>query len=150
MEFYRRSREWQPPGATSDLWYSRSLARFAQRSDSVLPRLQALEEGYAAAVNASRSAEDRHNAFYNLATYCALREDFTGVEASLRQAIQWAPNWFKPHWTLAQALQLAGRLRDAETEATIAADLNGDKNAEVKQTLVRIQSRRSGVTGAGR
>ena len=105
---------------------------------------------YAAAVNASRSAEDRHNAFYNLATYCALREDFTGVEASLRQAIQWAPNWFKPHWTLAQALQLAGRLRDAETEATIAADLNGDKNAEVKQTLVRIQSRRSGVTGAGR
>jgi len=101
-------------------------------------------------VNASRSAEDRHNAFYNLATYCALREDFTGVEASLRQAIQWAPNWFKPHWTLAQTLQLAGRLRDAETEATIAADLNGDKNAEVKQTLVRIQSRRSGVTGAGR
>ena len=150
MEFYRRSRGWQPPGSTSDLWYSRSLARFAQRSDSVIPRLQALEEGYAAAVNASRSAEVRHNAFYNLATYCALREDFAGVEASLRQAIQWAPNWFKPHWTLAQALQLAGRLGDAETEATIAADLNGGKNAEVRQTLVRIQSRRSGVTGTGR
>jgi hypothetical protein len=132
--------------STSDLWYSRSLARFAQSADLVLPRLEALQYGYDAAVRATESAEDRHNAFYNLATYCALRDDLAGVEANLRQAISWSPKWFKPRWMLAQSLELAGRLEDAEDEAAIAAELDGGKHPEVRRTLEQIRSRRRDVS----
>jgi Flp pilus assembly protein TadD len=65
--------------------------------------------------------------------------DFPHTEASLREAIRWAPNWFKPHWTLARALRRAGRLEEAGKEAALAAELSGGKNVEVAQTLEDIR-----------
>jgi hypothetical protein len=139
-ELQRRSREWQPLYDTGSLWYSRALARFAQDSKAVVQGAQALRDGYAAAERATRDAEDRHNAFYNLATYCALRNDPSGVEANLRRAIEWAPNWFKPHWTLAQFLKLSSRIEEAAAEAAIAVELDGGKHAEVSRTLAEIRT----------
>jgi hypothetical protein len=136
---FQRASQWQRPGESSDLWYSRALAASARNATLLLPSMKALQEGYAAAERATQTAEDRHNAYYNLATYSALRNDFSGVEAGLRKAIDQAPNWFKPHWTLAQSLQLAGRLDEAEREATLAVELAGAKYPEVTRTLSRMR-----------
>jgi hypothetical protein len=43
---------------------------------------------------------------------------------------------------LAQLLRLEGRLREAEAEAGLGADLNGGKNPEVARTLAEIQAQR--------
>jgi O-antigen ligase len=132
---YRTSREWQWPGSYSDLWYSRALAQRAQTLTDLLPRMQVLQEGYTAAQWAVDTAEDRHNAFYNLAAYCAIAGESRCVESNLRYAIRWAPHWFKPHWTLARALQLAGRSEEAAKEGAIAIELSGGKHTEVTATL---------------
>jgi hypothetical protein len=63
------------------------------------------------------------------------------VENGLRRAIQFAPNWFKPHWTLAQFLELTNRHDEARSEAAIALELNGGHDAEVTETTRRILSR---------
>ena len=38
--------------------------------------------------------------------YSPVTTIMAGVEHALRNAIAWAPNWFRPHWTLAQVLAL--------------------------------------------
>jgi hypothetical protein len=81
------------------------------------------------------SAEDRHNAWYNLATLYAAKNDFAGTEWSLRESIAWSPEWFKPHWMLARTLALAGRADEARLEASIAVDLNNGRNPEVAASL---------------
>jgi len=50
-------------------------------------------------------------------------------------AIASSPNWFKPHWMLAQVLTAKGRRGQALAEAQVAADLDGGKNPEVAQVL---------------
>ena len=138
MKDYARSRSLQPGGAGSDLWYSRRMSS-AGRDRT------AWDDAFAAAVRATRTSDDHQNGWYSLAAFYASRNDLPRTESSLRQAIACAPKWFKPHWTLAQVLRLAGRLREAEEEAAIAADLNGGHNAEVAQTLkdIRTQQRQS-------
>ncbi|MGH9671851.1 MAG: hypothetical protein ACRD44_01610, partial [Bryobacteraceae bacterium] len=123
----------------SDLWFSRRLAEAARTSGDALAGAQAFERAFQAARRATESAEDRHNAWYNLATFCASRNDAVCVEQSLRETIAWAPNWFKPHWTLAQVLLLSGRTQEAEREAALAVELNNAKNREVSETLEMIR-----------
>jgi len=131
---YENLRSSQPWGVNSDLWYSRSLARFGKRD----------AEDYRAAIDAARqatvAAEDRHNAFYNLATLCGLAGDAACAGQALRDAIHWSPRWFKPHWTLAQVLQLAGKGKEAEAEAALAVDLDAGKHPEVARTLEAIRA----------
>jgi hypothetical protein len=140
---FQGSSRWSYPGASSDLWFSRTLADSSRKIDLLVPRARMLQEAEAAAQRATRTAEDLHNAHYNLAMFRALREDLPGVEHSLRSAINRAPNWFKPHWTLAQTLQLAGRLQQAEQEAELAVELSGGKYPEVVETLNNIRRQRS-------
>jgi len=122
-----------------DLWFSRRLAEAGRTSGQALAGAQAFEHAFQAARRATESAEDRHNAWYNLATFCALRNDAVCVEQSLRETIAWAPNWFKPHWTLAQVLLIGGRTGEAEREAALAVELNGARNKEVSETLEMIR-----------
>ena len=86
------------------------------------------------------TSEERQNAFYNLAIFFATQNDSANVERSLRNAIVWAPNWFKPHWTLAKLYSTQKRLQEAEHEAQLAVELNGGKDEEVTQTLNDIRS----------
>ena len=95
-----------------------------------------------AAERAALSSEERQNAYYNLAGFYSVRNDFQGAEQSLRSAIQVAPNWYKPHWMLAQVLREAGRLENALKEAVRAVELNGGKNPEVKETWEGLRSSR--------
>ncbi len=130
VEEYDINSIWAWPGGTADLYYSRRLA-----SAGRLP--EAIEAG----LRATKSAEDRQNAFYSLAALHAAAGDETAVEADLQGAISASPRWFKPHWTLAQLYSRQRKLSDAEREAKLAADLDGEKHPEVGQTLAEIERR---------
>src|ERR1017187_511265 len=142
---YEQYRRWNPPGTTADLWYSRALLGLAQRTPDFRLRFQTIAQSGAAAVRATEAAEDPFNAWYNMATLYASQNDSQGTERSLRAALGANPNWFKPHWTLAQLLRLEHRLDDAEREAAVAVELDAGKNPEVAQTLseIRVQRARS-------
>lgn len=140
-EAYRAVQRWEPAGGASDLRYSRAMTRLATTTSvfatSVAAAAQAVESG----IRATQTAEDRQNAWYNLATIAALRNDRGGVENGLRRAIACAPNWFKPHWTLSQFLELTGRHAEARQEAAIAMELDGGHDPEVTETCRKIMNR---------
>lgn len=130
------------PGTGSDLWFSRACSSVAAGSGNPIVRVQALGQAGTAAIRATRTSEEPFNAWYNLSALYAARNDSAGTERALRAAIEARPNWFKPHWVLAQVLRLEGRLPEAEPEASIAADRNGGKNPEVNRTLLEIRQLR--------
>jgi O-antigen ligase len=137
---YRVVLQWQPAGAASDLRYSRAMQQLSIRAPLFATTLLARQEAIKAGIAATRTAEDRENAWYNLATIFAASNDAVRVERSLRNAIAWAPNWFKPHWTLAQVLELENRHNQALTEAGEAADLDAGHDPEVTETWKRLQT----------
>ncbi len=130
---------YQGAGYGSALFYSRRMALFARNSNKILERLRASQQATVAAADAVREADDRQNAYYNAAEVSALNNDAAGVEQNLRAAISAAPNWFKPHWVLAQFLAQRGKLDEAETEAGYAVERDGGKNPEVTRTLDDIR-----------
>jgi tetratricopeptide (TPR) repeat protein len=136
--FYAKIRRWQPPGVRTDLWYSRAMAGASQRAQSGAEAIAAAQQALAAAIRASRNSDEPENAWLNLAVFYGRLNDPVHTEQSLRAAISCAPNWFKPHWLLAQALRVAGRLQEARTEAMLAAELDGGKDPEVARTAAEI------------
>lgn len=139
-EAYRTVMKWELPGAGEDLSYSRAMLQLAARSPIFATRLAARQQALDAGVRAVSSAEDRQNAWYNLATVLAANNDAAGVERALRSAIAWAPNWFKPHWTLAQVLALSGHLPEAVAEGQAAVERDGGHDAQVSHTLEALRS----------
>ena len=137
---YAKYEHWRWPGASADLWYSRRLAQIAGSNADPLVRVQAFQQAGAAAQSATQTTEAAFNAYYNLAAFYARKNDFMHTEESLRAAISFAPNWFKTHWMLAQVLQAASRLKEAEMEAALAVELDGGKHPEVTGTLDRIRA----------
>jgi hypothetical protein len=135
---YRSALGWQAPGAGDDLAYSRAMQQLAARSPIFGTKLLASQEALESGIRAVTTAEDRQNAWYNLATILATRNDAAGVERSLRNAIAWAPNWFKPHWTLAQFLELTNRHDEALAEARKAVECDGNKDPEVSETWKKL------------
>ena len=121
-----------------DLWYSRALAAAGSQTRDPLLAARARQEALAAGLRATRTGENPQNAWYHVATLRAAVNDFAGTERSLHEAIAAAPNWFKPHWTLARLLSMAGRTSEARTEAAAAAQLNR-KDPEVARTLAEIR-----------
>jgi O-antigen ligase len=127
---YQRARNF---GIAADIWYSRQVMAMAT---DLAGWQQALESG----VRATKTADDPHNAWYQLASLYARQNKSADTERCLRQAISAAPNWFKPHWILAEVLLAANKRDEARAEAALARDLDGGKNAEVAQTLLQIQA----------
>ena len=140
MRLYSQERRWQLPGTGSDLWFSRALPAAAGASNDLRLRLEVQNQAFEAAIRAVSTAEDKQNAWYNLAMMFAARNDVAQTERSLREAIVQAPYWFKPHWVLAQLLFRTGRGEEAEREASAAARLNGGKNPEVEESLRQVRS----------
>ena len=133
---------WRPPGFSGDLYSSREMAAIAARTPSQTDKDRYLREALAAGLRATESSEDRQNAWYSLASVYAAQGDAAAVERSLRASIACGPNWFKPHWILAQVLRANGRLEEAQAQAELAAKLNNGKNPEVNQTLYQIRAAR--------
>jgi O-antigen ligase len=140
-ERYRTYERLRLPGGSADLWYSRSLVGLASKAANPLDRRAAITASGVAARRATETAEDPFNAWYNLAMFYGSQNDSAGSERSVRAAIAAHPNWFKPHWILAQILRLEGRLAEARQEAYLAADLDGGKNQEVVRTLQELSER---------
>jgi len=135
---HKRGLSWQPPGMNAELWYSRSLLQAAQKPSRGLLGLEAFREALDAAIRATKSSEEPHNAYYNLAAVFAAWNDLPHTVESLHAAIAASPTWYKPHWLLAQALRASGRLNEAKAEADLAADLGGGKHPEVIRTRDEI------------
>ncbi len=138
---YRAVQKLDPRSGDGDLRYSRAMTRLVTTTPVFATGVAAAQQAYDSAFRATRTAEDRQNAWYNLATIAALRNDAAGVEDSLRSAIGSAPNWFKPHWTLAQFLEMTGRHAEARLEAARALQLNGNHDSEVTASCAKILGR---------
>jgi len=138
-QYYGVLLRWQPAGAGSDLVYSREMAALASRASVFATRFLASQQALNAGVRATMTAEDRQNAWYNLAEIFATTNNPGNVERALRNAIAWAPGWFKPHWTLAQLLELYGHHEEALTEARAAVERDGGRDPEVTETLHKIE-----------
>jgi O-antigen ligase len=137
---YAEYLQWRWPNPSADLWYSRRLAQIAGSGAPRAVRMEAFQQAGQAAERAPQTSEAAFNAYYNLAAFYARENDFARTEQSLRAAISRAPNWFKTHWMLAQVLQAASRLKEAESEAATAAELDGGKHPEVTGTLEHIRA----------
>jgi len=134
-QFVSRARVWH---ASADIYFSRRFLS-AGTADPA-SRLRAWQFAFEAARTAPETADDPMNAFVNLASFYAGEGDAVKVDHCLRSAIAVAPNWFKPHWLLAQVLALEGRKIEAEDEARAAAARNG-KQAETGQIVERSPGR---------
>ncbi len=135
---YASSRRWHPAGSSDDLYFSRALAKESLRASNPARALMASQQAFALAQRAVQTSEERQNAWYNLAGFYATRNDAAGVEACLRRSVDASPNWFKPHWALAQMLLLSGRQTEALAEAARAADLDGGKDPEIAKFLQTV------------
>jgi hypothetical protein len=113
------------PVAAEDIYCSRILVKTSPRT--------AIE----AAVRATTTADDPANAWYNLALFTAATGDVVNTRRSLEEAARTAPNWFKPHWTLARLLAQTGDAAKAQSEADRAVLLDANHHAEVAATLRR-------------
>jgi len=139
-ERYAEYLHWRWPSPSADLWYSRRLAQIAGSNAARAIRVEAFQQAGLAAERAPQTTEAAFNAYYNLAAFYARENDFLRTEQSLRAAISRAPNWFKTHWMLAQVLEAASRLKEAEAEAATAVALDGGKHPEVTSTLEHIRA----------
>jgi tetratricopeptide (TPR) repeat protein len=137
---HQASRWWQPRGTGADLWYSRRMAGLATRSTVFKTRLDAFQQALESGIRATAESEQRQNAWFNLAELFAAQNDAVGAERSLRNAIAWSPNWFKPHWILAQLLEAQHRMPEALAEAQAAVERDGGRDAEVSQTWTRFRN----------
>jgi O-antigen ligase len=136
---YQAELRWQLPGTGSDLNYSRAMQQLAGHSRDFATQLQARQQALEAGIRATSTAEDRQNAWFNLATLFAAENNVTATERSLRNAIAWSPNWFKPHWSLAQLLEMTNRHSEALAEARAAVEQDGGHDAEVTETLRKLE-----------
>ena len=134
---YVRASRW---GLAADLWYARAMAFAAKRTPNPTDAVWASGQALESAQRATRTAEDPQNAWHYLASLYGARNDLPHTEQSLRAAIAASPNWFKPHWLLAQVLTLSGRRDEALREAATATGLNGGKNPEVARTLAQLRA----------
>jgi tetratricopeptide (TPR) repeat protein len=136
---YHASLQWQPSGPGADLAYSREMAVLAATSPVFRTRLDALQQAFESGIRATEHSDQRQNAWYNLAELFAAQNDAPSTERSLRNAIAWSPNWFKPHYILAQLLESQHRLSEALMEAQAAVERDGGRDPEVANTLVRVR-----------
>jgi O-antigen ligase len=138
---FDRAAGWLPPGPAEDLYFSRKMVSVAQQIPIFLEQATLWREALKHAVRAVKTSEDRQNAWYSLAEMLARENEIAGLERSLRSAIAWAPNWFKPHWKLAEVLSLSGHPVEALSEAKTAVDLDGGRDPEVSGTYQRLNIR---------
>jgi O-antigen ligase len=136
---YQRVRNW---GLHADLWYSRQMAAASVKALDPVSVLRAWQQALESGVRATKTSDDPYNAWYSLAALHARQNDFEPTERCLREAIESSPNWFKPHWMLAQVLQTKGRREEARAQAALAADLDGGKNPEVARTQAQMQAKK--------
>jgi hypothetical protein len=137
---YDRARDGRLPGAAEDIYCSRMLLNTCAANASIPTRIDCWRVAEQVAAEATNTADDTANAWYNLALFTALPNDSRGTEMALRRAAAASPHWFKPHWSLARLSAQSGKFREALPEAVRAVTLDGNHDPEVVQTLTEIQT----------
>ena len=117
-------------GESPDLWYSRRLMTSVPPGSEPHLRSRIWQDALEAAGRATQHSEERANAYFQSAVLSAMGNDSAKTEESLRGAILWAPQWYKPHWYLSKLLAKTGRGQDGETEAALAKSLSGGRTLE--------------------
>lgn len=123
-----------------DIYASRILSEICPKIPIPAPSFECWRIATLAAGNATRTADDTANAWYNLAIFTALRNDVAGTRAALLEASRISPNWFKPHWILAELLARQGNIKEASAEASRALRLDAAKNPEVIAAAARLRT----------
>ncbi len=139
---YRLAKAYSLPGFAIDLYASRSFAKLALQNAPPLTRARAWQSALEAGRLAVQTAEDRQNACFSLAQLYAQQNDVSHTEENLRRAAQIAPNWFKPHWILAELLARTRRITEAREQARLAWILDAGKDPEVARTWQMLGSPR--------
>jgi len=116
---------WRLPGASADIWYSRSWMEVARGTGDTNVRSEALAIADEAAGRALVSAEEPFLAWFNLAQAAILEGNSAAAEQDLRAAIAADPNWYLPHRVLAQELLRQSRITEAQQETSLALELEG-------------------------
>jgi len=124
-----------------DIYASRVLSEICSKMTAPIERFECWRTATIAAGNGTRTADDTANAWYNLAIFTALPNDVAGTRKALFEAIRIAPNWFKPHWILAELLARQGNIEEASVEASRALRLDAAKNPEVIATAERLRTK---------
>jgi O-antigen ligase len=138
VDLYAAAARGALPGAGEDLYCSRRLATLCGTTKDATVETSCVKAATQAAARATASADNPPNAWYNLAMFSAEQNDASKVEVALRASSALAPNWFKPHWSLASLLEITGRHADAIAEARRANLLDAGKDREVKRTVARL------------
>jgi O-antigen ligase len=139
---YRDLRRASFPGPAEDLYCSRRLASMCGAGGNAVARLECSQVATQAAAEATETADNPPNAWYNLAMFAAAHNDGRGTEKALRTAADIAPNWFRPHWALANYLMLSGRKAEASVEINRAALLGAGKIQQVTDSVRTIAQAR--------
>jgi O-antigen ligase len=138
IALYSAVRRTALPGAAEDLYCARRLTTVCGVSPDPAINADCVKTAIEAAALATRSADNPPNAWYNLGVFSAEQNNAMRAEIEMRTSASLAPNWFKPHWALANLLALTGRGREARREAETAVLLDAGKDPEVGQTLAKL------------
>jgi len=126
------------PGAADDLYASRLLQLTCQKRTDVASYVGCIQQTLQAAARALKNDDDIANAWYNLAMLSAVQRNLAGTKQGLLEASKASPNWFKPHWTLANLLSQSGEKTQAKAQAERAAFLDSNRDSEVVETLAKL------------
>ncbi len=140
LERGRAARQAFPWGGAYAMAFSRVLGRLAMKA-RLAPASQALlvalaEENARAALDAVPSPQ---LAAVHLASLCVLQGRWAEAEQALAAAIRAAPEWYRPHWLLAELLSQQGRRSEAAGQARLALLLGGREHPDVLQRCLAIE-----------
>ncbi|HVW07364.1 MAG TPA: O-antigen ligase family protein [Bryobacteraceae bacterium] len=126
------------PGAADDLYASRMLQLACQKRTDLASYVSCIQQTLQAAAHALKTDDDLANAWYNVAMLSAVQRNMIGTRRGLMEASKASPNWFKPHWTLANLLSQSGEKTQAQAQAARAAFLDSNRDPEVVETLAKL------------
>lgn len=125
---------------------SRTLGIIATKQSRGPSRAFCLAQAEKAGRAALPAVESPQLAAVELAILYAADGKLDDCENALRAAIRAAPQWYRPHWNLAELLIQRGRSTEAIQEADLALDLVGNNEPDVRERCMAIKQGKGEAT----
>jgi O-antigen ligase len=122
-EAYRTAVSWSFGLPGYELFLSRQMATLGRALGNTPDGAKAWSAATEAAALAERSGEERFSAVYQSAVLAIVAGDLTRAERKAREAVDLAPNWYKPHLLLGQILAAMGKADEGAAEQRISLNL---------------------------
>lgn len=142
LQAYEQVQRVQPWGMNTDIWFAQVMDLLSKGAPDMSERIVAMQVVLGASLRAAESSDERPNALYGIAASYWVSGNHSAAEKAAREAIQAAPQWYKPHLLLARVLSDQGVVDRARAEAELAVRLNGGKDPEVRKTLEALEAAR--------